>query len=208
MSSLSLAQIIEKNKLIGDGAWLILAEINLNNGSEFVRIVRNTENITWNEQTWIAYPFSIDLIESNVAGEIPKLTVTASNVSGVLYNMIAPYEGGVDAKITIRVVHSAHLDEGAYIEETYSVTKVVYNAREIAFSLGMDVVLGKRVPERRYLKDHCPFKYGDLNCGVSAGKIAEYPTCNKTFANCLERTNQHRYGGFPTIEMGGIYAQF
>ena len=206
MSSLSLAQIIEKNKLMSDGAWLILAEIILDGGSEIVRIVRNTENITWNEHTWIAYPFSIDVIESSVAGEIPKLTISASNVGGVLQNLIAPYEGGVDAEVVIRVVHSSHLDETAYMQETYNVTKVSYNAMEISFSLGIDVTLGKRIPEKRYLKDHCPFKYGDVNCGISAGKIAEFPTCNKTFANCLERENTYRYGGFPTIELGGIYA--
>lgn len=204
--SLTLAQIIEKNKLMSDGAWLILAEIILNSGAEVVRIVRNTENITWDEETWIAYPFSIDLIESGSAGEIPKLTITASNVSGILQNMIAPYSGGVDAEVIIRVVHSSHLDESAYMQESYSVTKVTYNAEEIVFSLGIDISLNKRVPEKRYLKDHCPFRYGDTNCGVSESTITSFPTCNKTFSDCIERVNQKRYGGFPTIELGGIYA--
>lgn len=206
MSSLSLAQVIEKNKLATDGAWLILVEIFLGGGSEIIRIVRNDEDIEWGGNTWTAFPFSLDLIESTVAGEIPRLTVVASNVQGILYGLVSQYEGGVDADITIRVVHSKHLLESAYMQESYSVTKVTYNAEEISFSLGANLMLSKRVPEKRYMKDHCPFKYGDTDCDVSEGKKAEFPTCNKTFANCIERENQVRYGGFPTIEQGGIYA--
>ena len=53
MLSISQAAKLEKNKIEGDTAWLILMEIYVT-PSIILRLVRNTEDITWNGETWVS----------------------------------------------------------------------------------------------------------------------------------------------------------
>ncbi len=55
--SLSSIAIEEKNKLATDSVFLICLEITIPGVAEPVRVVRNNEDLTWQGETWVAFPF-------------------------------------------------------------------------------------------------------------------------------------------------------
>lgn len=206
MLSLSAAAILEKNKLASDGAWLILLEVQVPDGT-VLRFARNTEDVSWNGETWVAFPFELSVMGEEAKGEIPKVSIQVSNVTRAVQPYLESSGGGVGSTAIIRVVHSGHLDMTTpELEELYSVTGVKVDAQWVTFTLGIEYPTTSRRPSRRNLKNFCPFRYGSVECGVSAAALAAYPACGKTLADCRERDNSTRYGGEPSIPQGGLYA--
>jgi phage-related protein len=206
MLPLSASAILEKNKIAGDSVWLVLLEVVIPN-APVIRIVRNNENITWNGQTWIAFPFELDDVQETDKGEIPSITVKASNVTREIQGYVEDANGGIGSTVSIMVVNSKHLAETTpNVRLDFSVTGVNYDAQWISFSLGGNQAISRRVPTRRYLKNWCPFAYGGIECGVAAATQATYPTCDKSLVQCRVRANSARFGGFQGIPQGGFYA--
>ena len=206
MLNLSAAAILEKNKIAGDSCWPVLVEIQIP-GQDPVRVCNNNENLTWNGETWIAFPFELDELQEAGKGEIPSVALRVSNVTQELQYYIEQAGGGVDFPVILRVVNSKHLDiTTPELELSFICTGCKYDAYWITFTLGGDAKLTRRVPERRYLKDFCPFQYGGIECGVADATKVTYPTCAKTLTQCRQRSNSTRFGGEPGIPLGGFYA--
>jgi len=205
MLPLSSAAIIEKNKVAGDSVWVILLEITIP-GASAIRICSNNENIVWNGETWVPFPFELDEMSENNGGEVPSLNVRVSNVTQELQYYLEETDGAVGFPVTIRVVNSKHLDlTSPELQLDFVCNDASYDARWITFKLGGDQKTNRRVPERRYLKNFCPFAYGGIECGIPAATKAAYPTCVKTLAQCRERGNSQRYGGEPALPLGSFY---
>lgn len=200
MHSLSAAAILEKNKLSSTGAWLILLDIVIPDVVSLY-LVLNTENITWNGREYIAFPF--DISESTEDGrEIPSVTLKVSNISQAIQQYIEQAGGGVGAQVTVRIVHSDHINNTVpEIEETLVCESCQANANWVTFTLGPGDPASVRRPERRFLKNFCPYSYKKLECGSTSALT----TCNKTLSDCRARNNFTRYGGEPSIPQGGIY---
>lgn len=207
MLTLSSAAIIEKNKLAADGTWLVLLEINLVSPATTLRLVRNTDNITWNGQTWVAFPFDLGDVTEDSKGALPALTLTVSNVTRTIQYYLEQGAGAVGATVTLYVVHSKHLDlTTPELMETFEVISAKADAMNATFELGASYPLMARRPEKRIMKNFCPFIYGGPECAVSATELIGHPTCGKTLADCRARNNSKRFGGEPSLPVpGGIY---
>ena len=203
MLNLSSAAIIEKNKLSSTGAWLILVEIDFD-GIDPIRLAYNTENIVWSAHTWMAFPFELREMSEDSKGRLPSLEIRVSNVSRALMPYVEQSQGGVGAKVIVRVVHSDHLDlVEPELEETFTIVSCAADAAWVTFTLGAESPLLQRCPKQRFLKDHCRYKeFKGAECGYSGPET----TCNRTFKQCVEYGNQARFGGFPGIPTGGVYA--
>lgn len=208
MLTLSADAISEKNKIAGDSVWLVLLEVKIPGAT--LRLVNNNENITWptvGGNDWTAYPFNLEQIRENSRNEVPSVTIRISNVSRDVQYYLEAADGAVGFPVVIRVVNSEHLNlTDPELELDYVVKSVTYDAQWVTFTLGGSQHIVRRCPERRYLKDFCPFRYGAIECGVSAATVSSYPTCNKSLAACRERSNSARFGGHPGIPTGGFYA--
>lgn len=203
MLTLSAAAKLLKNTLHSDGAWLLLLEIQVAGLNDIIRVCRNTNDITWNGYTWIAFPFELGDISEDSKGTLPSVELKVSNVTRTLQYYVEQANGGVQSKVIIRVVHSKHLDlTSPELEEMFSVTKVSVDAMWVVFTLGMNYPSGARRPLRRYLKNFCPFKYKGIECGATS---SSYPACDKTLTSCRTRGNAVRFGGEPGIPSGGMY---
>lgn len=206
MLNISAAAKIEKNKLAADGAWLVLLEIIIPVLNETLRLVRNTDDITWRGYTWTAFPFVPDEISEDSKGELQTLAIKVSNVTRTVQYYLEQGEGGVGASVKLYVIHSKHLNlTTAEFEETFEITSTSADAHWVTFSLGPGYPLMSRRPERRILKNFCPFEYGGAECAVSAFVKLSYPGCNKSLVACRERGNSVRYGGEPSIPAGGTF---
>lgn len=206
MLTLSQAAIIEKNKIQSDNAWLILLEITIPPTEHEVpivlRLVRNTEDITWNSLLWTAFPFEIDPPKQSSSGELPNFTVRVSNVTRTIEGYLEQAGGGVGAQVRMMVIMSEHLDiTTPELEEEFSVQSVSYDENWVSFVLTGAVNLFRRVPLRRFLKNFCPFQYKGPECKATS----TFATCDKSFANCRARGNETRFGGEPGIPQGGLY---
>ncbi|GBG57772.1 hypothetical protein SPFL3102_01491 [Sporomusaceae bacterium FL31] len=205
---ISAAAILEKNKLTSDGAWLVLLEVNVPD-METLFFVRNTDNIIWpavGGNQYIAFPFEMDDTSQDSKGEIPGLTVRVSNVTRSVQSYLEAAQGGVGATVTIRVVHSRHLDQVTpEVEEEFSVQDTAADDNWVYFNLGPAYPINARRPERRYMKNFCPYEYGDCECGISSEVYRTFPSCGHTLTDCRIRNNSKRFGGEASIPQGGIY---
>jgi lambda family phage minor tail protein L len=193
---ISSAAIAEKNKIATDSAWIVLLEIQLSGGTLY--LAANNEDITWNSQTWQAFPFELDTVAETGKGEIPAITVKVSNVTGEIQQYLEAADGANGTPVIIRVINSsASTSTESELELSFVLDRASYDAQWLTFYLTGANCLSRRVPRGRYLKNFCRFEYGGVECGVSAATQATYPTCNRTKANCEERNNSTRFGGFP-----------
>lgn len=203
MRQLSLAGILAKNKLASETAWLMLLEIKLPNDPDPICLVQNNENIIWGGKTWLAYGFSLGEAKEDNQGSIPEITVNVDNTSRDIEYYIQSGGGGTGAKVTIRIVLSTALDNAEpELEEYYSVTNTMVTEQYIQFKLGNAYPSRIRRPFGRYMKNTCPFKYKGIECGCTS----DLASCNHTLSDCRERNNSKRFGGFPGIPQGGLYA--
>ena len=200
---LSAAAILEKNKLASDAPWLILLELALEGTT--IRVVRNTEDITWPSaggDVYTAFPFDLDELGETARGEIPQFGIRISNVSRVMQSYFESSGGAVGSTVTLRVVHADHLDlTTAEVEEVFTVTESRADAMWVSLTLGIANPMMMRFPRNRYLKTHCRWKFKSTECGYTGSET----TCARTLTACMALDNTARFGGFPNIPGGGIF---
>jgi lambda family phage minor tail protein L len=201
MLNLSNIAKLEKNRLVSDGAWIMLLEIQIKSGL-ILRICRNTDDVTWNGETWVAFPFELDAPTQSGNSEMPHFAVRVSNITRVIEGYLEQEGGGVTAKVRMMVIMSGHLDQTTpVLDEEFSVQSTSYDVNWVTFNLSGATNLSRRVPERRFLKNFCPFQYKGSECRATSS----LPQCDKSLKQCQERNNAVRFGGEPGIPMGGIY---
>ena len=196
MNSLSLASILEKNRLASDGAWLILLEIVL--GAAHLHLVRNTENITWDGQEYTAFPFEMDAQKED-RQELTQLTIRVSNVSRVVQGYVEAAGGGTGATVIIRVVNSNHLDMPADLEEVFTSLSATADVHWVLFVLGIGEIMSQRFPADRNMRNYCRYKqFKGVRCGYNDTAME----CNRTLARCRDLLNSGRFGGEPGLPGG------
>lgn len=199
MLSLSDVALLEKNKISSDGVWLILLEVILSE-TDNIRLVANNEDIVWNGNTYIAFPFDIGKVSENAKGESTNLEIRICNVDNQVLGHVAAVKGGAGSEVVLRVVHSKHLDlTTPELEERFIVEDTRYNEQNVTFVLGTEFSLKRTFPRLTYQKDSCPFKYKSIECGATSSQTA----CDGTLKQCRERNNSIRFGGEPGLLAGG-----
>lgn len=187
MIPLTNAAKIIKNSLISDGAMLILLEIKLITG-EYVRLVRNTEDITWRGYTWIAFNFTIDTVQEDSKGEIPVVTIKVSNVAKSLEYYLQNGHGGIGSTVKLIVVNSKLLNEDqAMVEEEFEINDAKSDEIWVTFGLGPGYPIYARRPLERVMKNFCQYDYCGIRCGLPESIKTQYPTCNRTITDCRLR---------------------
>lgn len=201
MLALSAIAQKEKNKLSTDSAFLILLDIEL--GDTTVHICYNTDDIVWNGNTYIAFPFEIGETQETTDGSDPTVELKISNVSKALQYEVEHSNGGNGTNITMLVVNSENLNSNkAEIEESYAVKKCSAREDYITFTIGCEYSARTRRPLNRYMKNNCPFKYKGIRCGYNG----DLPECKHTLMECRAHNNSKRFGGFSGIDQKGVYS--
>jgi lambda family phage minor tail protein L len=196
------ALIAEKNKLSNGSPFLLLCEIQLTGTT--LRLVKNEANISWQGETWAAFPFDIDDMGEAGRSEVPRLQLSVSNVSRAIQNYVEQYDGGIDATVILRVVHADHLvgteTDTTMIRLDYTVTGCSADSKAVTFELGASSPWQRRIPLARARKNFCRFKFKSTECGYSGAETV----CDKTLTRCRALSNSSRFGGFPGIGYGGL----
>lgn len=200
MISLSDAAKLEKNKLASGEAWIILVELQF--GSTTYRICKNNEDVVWNGNTWVAFPFELDAKTDSSKGEIPSFTIKISNVNRLMQSYAEQGNGAIGSPVILRLVHSAHLDlTEPEIEDTFTITKVDCDSMWVYLTLSLLNPFLKEFPRQKFIKNFCRFKFKGTRCGYTGTDTS----CDHVLVACKAKGNEERFGGFPAIPQGGIY---
>lgn len=194
MNRFSQVATLEKNKLSSDAPFLLMVEVNCKELPDKIRLVRNTEDVIWQKQTWTAFPLDIeDYTEDGKT--LPALNLKISSGHGLLTTYLQQYNGLVDSEVALYIVHSKLLDvDTPETELDFVINECTYDEEWISFTLGPSPEIADRWPNWRYLTDFCPFVCGDIRCGYTGEE-----TCQNNLASCLM---QERFGGEPGIQQG------
>lgn len=207
---LSSTAITEKNKLANsDSVFLVALEITVPGLETPIRVIANTEDITWRAQTWLACPFELDEISESMT-EVPRVEVRVSNVSREMelylheYDRYCKLNGYAPIVFKIFVVNSLNLaSNDPEVEHEFLLLQPKTNAQWATFTLGASNPWNRRYPQRRLLPS-CPWRFKvTQRVGGSVVQICQYAgaeaVCDKTIARCRELSNTSRFGGLYAI---------
>ncbi|MEW5724399.1 MAG: DUF1833 family protein [Thermodesulfobacteriota bacterium] len=206
---LPLSQIAlqEKNKLGSDSVWLLALEIEIPGLDQPVRVVRNTEDITWRGQTWVAFPFELNEITEQAGGEVPRVDLMVSNVSRAIESYLQQWDawtkqnGKEPITVNIYLVNSLNLaSDDPEVEYVFQLRQPKTDNKWARFTLSGDNPYNRRFPLNRILKDSCPYRFKGARCGYTGAAS----TCGHTLTNCRSLGNSSRFGGCPGAGQSGL----
>lgn len=124
---------INVNKLSANENPIALLEINHPMIPETIRLVHDNCDIVSNGQTYLAMGFEIKR-QSDIQGELPKVTLTVQNVGRSLVKWIDISGGGKGAEIVAKIIRRSDPD---VIEEsiTMGVERVTVTTMTVVFHL-------------------------------------------------------------------------
>lgn len=228
MHQLSMAAILEKNKLSSDKPWYLLLDIVLNpdDPSTAVSLARNTDPVLYNGKTYDAYNFDLDVVEEKGNAELPQVQLRASNVGRLLEGSLTKYNGGVGASVTLSVVNEANMAGEPDLTLEFTILSTSTDEEWVTFDLGADSPMRMPFPKNYYYATNCHHVYNSP--AVQAGTrgrfckfagtdqtsmdlvnfpTATFTTCDKTWNGpngCQAHKNQPNFGGFPNLDQQAI----
>lgn len=204
--SFSIVNAVEKNKLASANAWLVLLEIQFVDTDtglvvETKFVVNNNEDITYDSNIYVAFPFDIKLKQE--AGGVPEITLSARDFQKILLSRLNLYSGATGSKVIMRIVNSANLSAEPELEENFEVLDSSANDYSINFKLGAENILARRFPNSAQMRDRCRWRYKSDDCAY----VGAEPSCDLTLqgANgCAFHVNTPNFGGYPGLKGTGI----
>ena len=190
----------DKNKLETQSAWLWLLDITVPGVEEIIRLVNNTEDISYGGNTYTRCNFKLGPWEYTVSGELPHRTLNITNIAVAEYMLpyVEDYDGAVGSIVVTTPVNSEHLDVDMSSKAMeFSLLSASPMEERIAFILGAPNPLIQRLPQNRYFANYCRFvsHFKGAECGYSGAETI----CDGTLARCKELNNETRFGGEPGL---------
>lgn len=198
--SLSIANVIDKNKIASENAWLILLTVNVRNelgqDVETLYLVKNNENIEYQGQLYTAVEFNMSI--ENQSNEEASVKITAYDPSGFIREKMENFDGGLFSTATITVVNSGNLSAPPEIQETFDVTGASAPDVNVEWTLGTENPLRHRFPLRDQYRDRCGWRYKSGRCKY-AGPMASCDYTKDGPNGCKAHNNLKNFGGFTSL---------
>ena len=177
--------------------------------------------ITWQGVQYEPFPIETTGFEMTSAGKLPRPTMRASNIGGVLGAFLRSLNDALGAKITRKRTLGRYLDavnfpggnpsadpNTFFPDETFFISRKVSENpifMEIELAVPFDVA-GVQLPWRQVIAGTCPWPYRGPDCGYAGGAVLSDPVypgvdkCGKTLSSCKLRFGEWGilpFGGFP-----------
>lgn len=196
--SVSVASAIEKNKVYSGVAWIVMVEAEIKHPEtgeilDTLRFCQNNEPITWKGNEYIAADF--DLAAEMKEGQMPRVTVSARDTSGMLRDQLEEYDGIVGSDVIISVLNTDNMDGVPEIRERFTVISSSSTGFDSTIELGVENPLALRFPRRRHFSDRCTKKFKGVTCQYAGTDT----TCTYTLddpGGCKSKGNEINFGGF------------
>jgi len=186
-------------------------------------------DVVWQGNTYAKFPIVAEGFEYDGTGQIPRPTLTISNVTGLIGALVRDYDDLVGAKVTrrrtfVRYLDAANFSAGnpsadpnaAFADEIYFVSRKAFeNQQAVQFELAAAFdVEGVMLPRRPVIQNVCTWIYRSSECGYAGGPVADVndvPTNDANVDECGKRLNSCRlrfgdnaelpFGGFPGVDI-------
>jgi phage-related protein len=203
---LSVATVIEKNKIASDTPFLVCLEIDVldpatNTLVETFYLVRNAEDVVWQGHTYVAMSFDIEF--KSEANAIAPIQLRMFDYTRAVMERMQAYGGGIGSTVRVIVLNAGALDQPAEIMEHFSVVGAQAQNYTILWTLGAENILEITFPKRRQLRDRCSWRYKSGQCKYTGAKA----TCDLSLQGpngCAAHFNTINFGGFPGINSNGV----
>jgi phage-related protein len=210
MKALSANLVRAKNMLGGDQPWLVLVQLILSEVTTLY-LASNNEDVVFQGHTYAAFPLQIELPKETSKGEMPQIKLGLGNATREIQAQMEALNGGVGCGVRLIIVNAGLLTEN-YAELTldFMIMSAECSPQWVSVSLGAPSLLKRRFPVDKYLANYCRFTFNSPaeRATSSKGRECYYQgsmtTCNHTLADCKERGNAARFGGFPGLNAGGL----
>jgi lambda family phage minor tail protein L len=195
MRTLNADFITEKNLQENEPIFLY-SIINFDGASNDLNYTSWDENVTYDSVLYTAYAITHETIGQNESGEIQTISLSIGNVNRTIQAYLELYElRGIEIKIK-RIFLDKVADTLAFYEDSYYVESYTANEMQVEFILTTKFTLNNSViPKRPMSRNFCSWRFKGTECAY-AGVDA---TCNKTLKDCISKSNNLRFGGFPSI---------
>lgn len=212
--------IEEKNKVSQEQPWLLFLTMTNVAGTTVIRVVRNTENITFKGHEYVAFPFEIDTVPEASKGSLPTMAITLSNVDRQIQTYVeqdATFGSGWS--ILLSLAHMSQLngtvlpDQVAEIEHEWQSLDITASNESLVINLGVQNPMLVQFPRQKFSGGFCQRDFNDgLGCPYSTQGVAPrgLTFCKRTLANCKERFSTDRVNtlgqkiGLPFLAFNGI----
>lgn len=206
MRHLTVATVIESRRISSDVPFLEMMEIEIKDSSgahvEWVRLVKNSEDIVFEENDYRAANFTISV--STKTGEEPSVNVTAKDPTGAIRQYMEQYEGGVGFPVRYIIANGARLDQKPELDEQFSILEAsAPPGYEVRFSLGAENPLRMRYPLSIQERDRCRFVYKGARCKY-AGPMGSCDFSLTGDNGCRAHDNEENFGGFPGLRFFNV----
>jgi phage-related protein len=207
MGSLSVASVLEKNRIESDVPLLVALDIEVIDPSlgtyvETLRIVRNSEQITFGGNPY--QPAIFDISFASEASAISNVSLSISDFTGAIQARMEEYGGGVGFNITMHVVNAGNLTQGSEVSEFFTVMGANAKDYKASFTLGADSDLLKTFPRRRQTKDFCQWRYKDPETCKYSGALSKCDLSLQGPNGCAAHGNTINFGAFPGLNSNGF----
>jgi lambda family phage minor tail protein L len=200
-TSLSVASIIEKNRLSSDVPWLILLDVDVVDPNtsavvETMHLVRNPDPVTFNGFTY--QPASFDVELKSTAGEQSTINLSIKDYTLAVQKKMQDYGGGVGFMVALMVVNAGNLAQPPEVIEYFEVIGAETANYVCQFTLGAENNITKAFPRRRQTKDFCQWRYKGEECGYTGSM----PSCDLSLKGpngCAAHQNVIHFGAYPGI---------
>lgn len=212
--------IEEKNKISQDQPWLLFLTMTNVAKDLTLRLVRNTENITFKGHEYIAFPFEIDSIPEVTIGSLPTLAIKVSNVDRQIQGYIeqdATFGSGWEVIISLAHVSQLNgttlLNQVVEIEHRFQSLDLIADNEFITINLGVKNPMLVQFPRQQFAGGFCQRTFNDgIGCPYSTQGTngTTYTNCNKTLDSCKVRFSENRVNslgqkiGLPFLAFNGI----
>lgn len=212
--------IEEKNKISQDQPWLLFLTMTNVAKDLTIRLVRNTENITFKGHEYVAFPFEIDSIPEASKGSLPTLAIRVANTDRQIQSYIeqdATFGSGWEVLISLAHVSqlngTAILNQVAEIEHKFQSLDIIADNEYLVINLGVRNPMLVQFPRQQFTGGFCQRTFNDgIGCPYSTqGKAGTtFEQCKRTLAQCKERFSETRVNalgqkiGLPFLAFNGI----
>ena len=199
MRSLSPQAVLEKNKLYGN-PFILCISLALPD-SEIIRVCQYDKPVCLPDgRCWQPFPIHLGEIKENNRGELSEIPIQISNVAQELIPYIEQYDGLVGRDCWLSwIFHNGSSYEIA-ISDRFQITSCSYNESTVTFNLGHYNLLDVLIPQRKVI-EQCQWEFKSPECGYTGSDT----NCGKTFWDCIQKGNEKRFGGFPTVKTSRVY---
>lgn len=184
MKNISIAAVIDKNKLASDQAWLIALRVEAKHPltgeiDSVLRIVRNDEPVTIDGEIYEPMPFDIKMEES--ADSLPVIQITIQDQTQIVQSYLQGYAGGVGFPVTVMAVTGDNKDALSSEAELQEYFEVINGSADsgsyvVNWELGVENPLSIRFPKRKMYQDLCTWRYKSAYCKYNG----PLPSCDLT----------------------------